>query len=115
MSLKVAFLDHHLNNFHADKFLSLLRGPLVGEELEIAFAWESNPTGEDWCKKNNVPRADSALAAAQAADAIFILAPDNTEEHLKLAHVALPTGKPTVIDKFLAPNVKEAKEIVSLA
>ena len=115
MSLKVAFLDHHLNNFHADTFLKLLRGPLTGEGLEVVAAWESDPKGEDWCAKNRIPRAQSPEAAVQAADAIMLLAPDNIDQHLKLAHSALPTGKPTFIDKFLAPNVKEAREIAALA
>ncbi len=115
MSLKVAFLDHHLNNFHADKFLTLLRGPLAGEGLEVVTAWESDPKGEDWCAKNGIPRAQSAEAAVRSADAVMLLAPDNVEEHIKLAHSSLPSGKPTLIDKFLAPNVKEAKEIAALA
>ena len=115
MSVRVAFLDHHLNNFHADKFLSLLRGPLKGEGLEVVSAWESDPAGEDWCIKNNVPRAESAESAVRAADAVFLLAPDNIEDHLKLALVALPAGKPTLIDKFLAPTVTEAKEIIALS
>jgi predicted dehydrogenase len=48
-------------------------------------------------------------------DAIIVLAPDNIGEHLKLCSVALPTGKPTVIDKFLAPNLHDAREIVDNA
>lgn len=115
MSLKVAFVDHHLNNFHADKFLSLLRGPLAGEGLEVVSAWESDPTGEDWCRKNKVVRASSAEAAVEAADAVFLLAPDNIADHLKLSRRVLPAGKPTMIDKFLAPTVKEAKEIAHMA
>ena len=42
--IKVGIIDHHLNNFHADKFLTLLRGPLAGEGVEIVSAWESHPT-----------------------------------------------------------------------
>ena len=115
MILKVAFIDHHLNNFHADKFLTLLRGPLKAEGLEVASAWESDPKGDDWCKKNNVQRAESLEAAVRPADAVIILAPNDVGEHLKLAAWTLPAGKPTLIDKFLAPTVKEAKEIVSLS
>jgi predicted dehydrogenase len=113
--LKVGVVDHHLNNWHADTFLRLLRGPLAGEGVEIAAAWESNPTGEDWCVKNGVRRADSPEDAARGADAVMLLAPDNVEDHLKLASLVLPFGKPTLVDKFLAPTVAEAREIAALA
>jgi predicted dehydrogenase len=113
--VKIAFLDHHLNNWHADTFLRLLRGPLASEEIEVVKAWESNPTGDDWCRKHNVPRAASAQEAVKGVDAIAVLAPDNIEDHLKLCAVALPTGKPTLIDKFLSPTLHDAREIVELA
>lgn len=113
--LKVGVVDHHLNNWHADTFLRLLRGPLAEEGLEIVSAWESNPTGDDWCAKNGVRRADSPEDAVRDADVIMLLAPDNIEDHLALAKIVLPFGKPTFIDKFLAPTLSEAKEIVALA
>jgi len=113
--IKIGIVDHHLNNYHADKFLSLLRGPLKKEGLEIVSAWESNPMGDDWCKKNNVPRAGSPQEAVRDADAIMLLAPDNIEDHRKLAEIVLPLGKPTLIDKFLAPKLSDAKAIVALA
>ena len=56
-----------------------------------------------------------AAEAVRPADAVIILAPNDVGEHLKLAAWTLPAGKPTLIDKFLAPTVKEAKEIVSLS
>jgi predicted dehydrogenase len=113
--LKVGVVDHHLNNYHADTFLRLLRGPLAGEEVEIVVAWESNPTGEDWCKKHNVRRAATIEEAVKDVDAVMLLAPDNIEEHPKLAKTVLPFGKPTLIDKFLAPTTAEAKEIAELS
>ena len=115
MSLKIAFIDHHLNNFHADKFLALLRGPLQGEGLEVVTAWESDPAGDDWCAKNRIPRAESLEAAVKAADSVILLAPNDIGEHLKLAARVLPSGKPTLVDKFLAPTVKDAREIVALS
>lgn len=113
--LRVGVVDHHLNNYHADTFLRLLRGPLAGEEVEIVVAWESNPTGEDWCKKNHVRRAATIEEAVKDVDAVLVLAPDNIEEHPELAKAVLPFGKPTLIDKFLAPTAAEAKEIVELS
>lgn len=113
--MKIGFVDHHLNNYHANKFVELARGPLADLGAEIAIAWESNPTGDDWCEKNNVPRAASIAEVCEKADAIFILAPDNIDDHLKLAEQVLPCGKPTAIDKALAFNVADAKAIVELS
>lgn len=113
--MKIAFVDHHLNNYHADKFLGLLRGPLAGENVEISSAWESNPTGADWCEKNKVKRADSLESAVRDAEGIMVLAPDNVETHLALAKKVLPAGKPTLIDKFLAPTLADARAIAALS
>ncbi len=113
--LKAAMVDHHLNNWHADTFLKLLRGPLADEGVEVLAAWESNPAGDDWCAKNGARRADSIEDAIRDADAVFLLAPDNIDVHLQFAEVVLPAGKPTLIDKFLAPNLSDAQKIVALA
>lgn len=113
--MRIGFVDHHLNNYHADKFLSLLRGPLKDMGAEVTAAWESSPTGDDWCAKNDVRRARSAAEVAERADAVIVLAPDNIEDHLVLCREVLPFGKPTAIDKALAFNMADAKAIVELA
>ena len=113
--LRVGLVDHHLNNWHADTFIRLLRGPLAAEEVVVTAAWESNPTGEDWCEKNAVRRAESIEDAIRDADAVMLLAPDNMDVHLLFAEAVLPAGKPTLIDKFLAPTVEEARQIVEIA
>jgi len=114
-TVRIGFVDHHLNNYHADKFLALLRGPLKDLGAEVTGAWESDPVGDDWCAKNLVPRLESAKEVAEQSDAIIILAPDNIDDHLKLCREVLPFGKPTAIDKALAFNLRDAKEIVKLA
>lgn len=113
--LKVAFVDHHLNNYHADTFLKLMRGELAGENAEVVTAWESDPTGDDWCVKNNIPRAVSVKDAIRGADAVLLLAPDNIEAHLALADAVLSAGKPVFFDKLLAPELNSAREIVKIA
>lgn len=113
--MRIGFVDHHLNNYHADKFLSLVRGPLADMGAEIAIAWESDPTGDDWCAKNDVPRARSIAEAVENSDAVMILAPDNIPDHLKLAREVLAHGKPTAIDKALAFNTADARAIVDLS
>jgi hypothetical protein len=106
----LAFLDHHLDNWHAKVFLGMLR-----ESGHEVVGFESNPLEDDWCAANGVQRFDSAEAAAEAADAILVLAPDDIESHLALCQAALPTGKPTFVDKLLAPTVAEAEVILGLA
>ncbi|MCC2672429.1 MAG: hypothetical protein K0Q72_4901 [Armatimonadetes bacterium] len=113
--LRIGFVDHHLNNFHANKFLSLLHGPLADQDARVMLAWESDPTGEDWCKKNGIPRAASAEEVAKQCDAVMVLAPDNIDTHLSLCRKVFPAGKRTLVDKFLAPTLAEAKQIVDLA
>jgi predicted dehydrogenase len=113
--LRIGFVDHHLNNFHANKFLSLLHGPLASLDARVMTAWESHPTGEDWCAKNQIPRAASAQAVAEQADAVMVLAPDNFDQHLELCRLVFPAGKPTLVDKFLATTTADARKIVDLA
>jgi predicted dehydrogenase len=113
--MRIGFVDHHLNNFHANKFLTLLHGPLANLDARVEIAWESHPTGEDWCEKNGVTRAGSAEAVAEHTDAVIVLAPDNIDAHLELCRKVLPAGRPTVVDKFLAPDVKQAEQIIRLA
>jgi len=113
--LTIGFVDHHLNNYHANKFLALLHGPLAAEDVQVTAAWESDPTGDDWCAKNGVRRAESAAEVAGECDAIIVLAPDNVDAHLALCEPVLAQGKPTMVDKFLAPDLETARRIVDLA
>jgi hypothetical protein len=93
-----------------------LHGPLAGEECRIVAAWESNPVGEsDWCEKNKVLRLASPEEVANQVDAVMVMAPDNIDFHRRFCEIVLPLKKPTLIDKFLAPNIAEAEAIVASA
>src|SRR5690349_4750508 len=106
--MRIGFIDHHLNNFHANKFLTLLHGPLAELGARVVAAWESDPAGDDWCAKNDIPRLESPEAVAAQADALMVLAPDNVDAHLGLCRTVFPAGKPCLVDKFLAPTLAEA-------
>lgn len=115
--MKVGFLDHHLNNYHANKFHGLLTGE-VGQTaggVEIVAAWESHPEGEDWCAAKGIPRAASAAEVVGLADALLVLAPDNTEAHVALSREAIASGKPVFFDKALASNLEDARQIIGQA
>lgn len=117
MIMKLGIIDHHLNNYHANKFHGLLTGE-VGKEaggVEIVAAYESHPVGEDWCTEKGVPRASSAAEVVTKSDAILILAPDNSEAHPELSREALASRKPVFFDKALAANMSDAQQIVQAA
>lgn len=112
--MKIGFIDHHLNNYHANKFLSIFREGKAGADIEIVAAYESNPdSGDDWCKTNNVPWASSAAEVVEKSDAIIVLAPDNIDFHLELSKEAIRSKKPVLIDKALAASVEDARKIIT--
>ena len=108
--MTIAFLDHHLDNWHAKVFLGLLR-----ERGHEVVAYETDPVEGDWCAANGVRRVTSPDEALESADAIMVLAPDNIEAHLDLAFSVLAAGKPVWIDKQLAPNLDQSLRIVRMA
>lgn len=108
--MTIAFLDHHLDNWHAKVFLGLLR-----ERGHEVVAYETDANEGDWCAANGVTRVGSPDEALEAADAIMVLAPDNIDAHLDLAFAVLAAGKPVWIDKQLAPNLDESDRIVRMA
>lgn len=108
--MTVAFLDHHLDNWHANVFLGLLL-----ERGHEVIAYETDPTEGDWCAENDVLRAAELDEAIDRADGIMLLAPDDIEAHLDLALAAIPSGKPLWIDKLLASNYDEAYRITRAA
>lgn len=113
--MRIGFLDHHLNNYHANKFLSILNGELAAEGAKVVIAYESDAEGEDWCAKNGVKRASSPEEVLAESDAIMNLAPDNPESHLPLAREVLKSGKTMFFDKSLAKSLEDAREIVAVA
>lgn len=113
--LKIGFVDHHLNNFHANTFIKLLHEDLSSENVRVVSAWESHPVGEDWCAKHGVERKNSIAEVVANSDVIMVLAPDNLYDHLALCEQVLPYGKPTFVDKLLSPRVEDAVQLVELA
>src|SRR5699024_471782 len=114
--VRLALLDHHLANFHADTFHRLLGSTFADRGVEVVAAFESDPTpGTDWCADHAVARTTSLDEAVDRADALLVLAPDDLDTHLDTARRVLPAGKPVVFDKLLALDPAEAWQIVALA
>ena len=113
--MRLAFLDHHLANFHADTFHRLLGSTFADRGVEL-IAYETDPSpGSDWCADHGVTRAATLTDAVEQADALLVLAPDNLDTHLATAQQVIPSGKPVVFDKLLALDPGEAWQIVELA
>lgn len=114
-TVRIGFLDHHLANYHADVFHSIITSR-YGPETSVALAYELAPRGtDDWCAARGILRASSMEQVIEQADALMVLAPDNFEVHSQLALPALASGKPVFVDKFLAPTLREARTIVEAA
>ncbi len=117
---KIGFIDHSIDNWHADNFPRMIRDSVFKNDFEVALAWEeTTPPGKkplaEWCRENNVTPARSLEEVVDTCDCILILSPDDADRHLPLSRYALHSGKPVYIDKPFADKVKDAKEMFDLA
>ena len=116
MSKRIGFVDHKLENFHANVFLKAFRNELKERGWHVAGCYAlDTDDGRAWGKKNDVPYFESAAALDEHVDAYMILAPSNPELHLPLAEKIFPFAKPTYVDKTFAPDVPTATKIFDLA
>ena len=114
--IRIGFVDHKLDNFHANVFLKAFRTQLKDRGATVAGCTAlDEDDGRAWAKKNDVPYFDTPAALNEHVDAYMILAPSNPERHLELAERVLPFAKPTYIDKTFAPDVATARLIFTLA
>ena len=82
--------------------------------VEFAGICDSHAeTARKIAAKHNVRVFDSAVAAAQAADALNIVTPTTT--HFELAKTLLTQGKHVLVEKPMAENTAQAAELVQLA
>lgn len=112
---RIGYIDHELDNFHANVYLDLLRGDLKARGWEVAKCWAMDAAGgRKWAAEKKVPFVTD-IAEMADCDALVVLAPSNPEVHLDLAKRAFPLRKPTYVDKTFAPDVRTAKRIFALA
>jgi hypothetical protein len=117
---KIGFIDHSIDNWHADNYPRMIRESAFKNDFEVALAWqEVSPPGkktlEEWCREQNVVPARSLEQVVDACDCLLVLSPDDADRHLPLSHHALRSGKPVCIDKPFADRVRDAKEMFDLA
>ena len=118
--MKLGFIDYYISEWHANSYVNWI--PEASDNFCVKYAWAEeyvspvdNVNTDEWCKKNNVEKAESIQELCEKSDCIVILAPSNPEKHLEYAREALKYGKKVYIDKTFAPNLKEAKEIFGIA
>ncbi len=124
MKKKIGFIDYYINEWHADNYPEWIRqsSGAQGFSYEVAYAWAernespyTHMTTGEWCRKNGVEQCATMEELCEKSDVILLLSPDNSENHLRYAEIALRYGKPTYIDKTFAPSLEEAKAIYRLA
>lgn len=120
MVKKIGFIDHYIDEWHANHFPEMIRKSAFNDRFEVAMAWaETDPPGkkslDDWCREQNVPKAESLEEVVDGCDCIAVLSPDNPERHMELAARALRSGKPVYVDKPFAAKLSEAGAMFDIA
>jgi hypothetical protein len=113
---RIAFVDYDLNNYHADTFLGIVRGPLRERGFDVvAAAALKDPESRRWARKNDVRYVERIDQLADLADCFIVLAPDNSEVRMELCAEVFPLARPTFVDKTFAPDHAAARQLFDLA
>ena len=117
---KIGFIDHSIDNFHANKFLSLIRSGPLQAHYDVACAWEEAAAAgkrgiEQWCGEMNVEKAESIEQVVAECDGLMVLSPDRSDRHEDLADIPLRSGKPVCVDKTFAPSRAAAERMFAKA
>ena len=116
---KIGFIDHYLNNFHANRYLQIIREGRFGDRFQVACAYGEVESGgldtRQWCENNGVRMLETPEQVVDASDCVIVLSPNNPERHLELSQAALESGKPCYIDKTFAPDRRTAQQMIEMA
>jgi len=110
----IAFIDHDIDNWHANTFARLIKESDRDFRLAAIFA-NRKDNAEEWAARQGVRCVDSIADLKELADFVMVLAPSNPETHLALCEEAFRLGKPTYVDKTFAPDPSTAEAIFELA
>ncbi len=113
---RIGFVDHRLDNFHAEVYLKAVRGPLAhrGYEVAGATALLAEPSRQ-WADERGVPYYDCVERLGAAVDHMIVLAPSRPDLHLGMCRQVFPLSLSTFVDKTFAPDESVAREIFALA
>ena len=111
---RIALIDHDIDNFHANKFTSLLAEHDLG--FTVSGVWASRRDNlQAWAAARQVVAVDSVADLAPLADYVMVLAPSNPETHPDLCAKAFALGKTTYVDKTFATDGASAQALFALA
>lgn len=114
--MRIAWVDDHPDNFHANHYLKLLREELKDSGFRVSGCHAlQQRAGKAWAARQGIPYFESPEALNLETDAFMVLAPSSAETHLELCRRILPFGKPTFVDKTFAPDLATAEAIFALA
>jgi predicted dehydrogenase len=116
MARRIGFVDHKLENFHANVYLKAYRNQLKDRGWTVTGCYAlDEANGRAWAEHNDVACYKTPAALNEQVDCYMILAPANPELHLKLCEQFFPFGKTTYVDKTFAPDTATAMQIFDLA
>jgi len=110
----IVFIDHDIENYHANTFADLLAEE--GSEFRLAGVFANRKDNlTEWAEARQVPAVARVEDLAALADFVMVLAPSNPETHEELCRAAFALGKPTYVDKTFAPDLAAATRIFAEA
>lgn len=112
--LRIGFIDHDLDNFHANTFARLLQEEHPGAVLSAVFSNRLD-NRQAWAIDHGAVAFETVEAMRESTDALMVLAPSNPETHWDLCRAAFALGKPTYVDKTFAPDFATAEAIFAEA
>lgn len=118
---KIGFIDYYLDEWHAQnypKWIDEISGGTFtaavayGDVEGTLFGRRSN---QAFCDAHGIELMPTIEALIEASDCLIVLSPDNPEEHLRLAELALKSGKAVYVDKTFATSEADARTMFDWA
>lgn len=122
--IKIGFADYYLDNWHANHYPQFLRETIAryGYDAQVthAFAIHDRPpqggvTTAQWCAERDIQPVGSMEELVDSADAIMVIAADDSRWHEEVCQVPLRSGKPVFADKTFAHDLAAGKRLFALA
>lgn len=118
---RIGFIDYFLDEWHAENYplwikqFSKGRFVLHGAYGDIEPPFSGRRSNAEFCRDHDIIHFTSIQDLVDACDALILLAPDNPEEHVRLARETILSDKPIFVDKTFADSEAEGKQIFEMA
>lgn len=120
--LNIGFVDHYLDNWHANAYPEFLRKAISdgGYEARVthAYGMVDAPDGisnAQWCAGQGIEQAESMENLLGEVDAVMVIAADDARFHALVCPQPLASGKPVYVDKTFAHNLATAHTLFEIA